>query len=76
MANQFCLTQTCSSLIRQLILEVMFSQVICKTIEGQDCTFYICLNSKVERRFDAFVFLAPSRMPPLGNVSNMRLFVG
>ena len=76
MANQFCLTQTRSSLIRQLILEVMFSQVICKPTEGQDCTFYVCLNSKVEKRCDAFVFPAPSRMPPLGNVSNMHLFAG
>ena len=75
MANQFCSTQMHSSLIRQFIFEVVFSQIICKPIEGQDCTFYICLNSKVETRFDAFVFLAPGRMTPLGNMSNIHLLV-
>ena len=75
MANQFCSTQMHSSLIRQFIFEVVFSQIICKPIEGQDCTFYICLNSKVETRFDAFVFPAPGRMTPLGNMSNIHLLV-
>ena len=75
MANQFCLTKMHSSLIRQFIFEVVFSQIICKPMEGQDCTFYICLNSKVETRFDDVVLPAPSRMTPLGNVSNIHLLV-
>lgn len=75
MSSQFCSTLKHIFFHQPTIFEVMFSPQVCKLVERYDCIFCFCFNSKVEMRFDAFVFLVPSRMNPLENVSNTHLLV-